>query len=135
MQERQLHRVADLLDLPDEATDVLVADVGHLLQHQVLDLRLRHALVRVAGLGVDQQRVARLERLLGQQVGEQDHPLLVRVPDHQRAKAAALDVGGEHLTQRAHLAGAFEAAGLDHGERLVEPQRLAAAQRRELDRG
>ncbi len=62
VQERQLHGVADLLDLPEQATDVVVVDVGHLLQHEVLDLGLGHPLVGVAGLGVDQQRVAGLER-------------------------------------------------------------------------
>ncbi len=40
----------------------LVLDVGHLLQHQVLDLGLGHTLVRVARLGVHQERVAGLER-------------------------------------------------------------------------
>ena len=68
VQERQLDGVADLLDLPEQATDVGVVDVGHLLQHEVLDLGLGHPLVGVARLGVDQQRVARLERESGSSV-------------------------------------------------------------------
>ena len=58
VQERQLDGVADLLDLPGQAADVAVADVGHLFEDQVLDLGLGDALERVPGLGVDQQRVA-----------------------------------------------------------------------------
>ena len=38
VQERQLDRVGDLLDLVVEAADVGVGDVGHLLEHQLLDL-------------------------------------------------------------------------------------------------
>ena len=36
--ERQLDRVGDLLDLAVEAADVVVGDVGHLLEHELLDL-------------------------------------------------------------------------------------------------
>ena len=57
VQERQFDRVADLLDLPAEATDVVVVDVGNLFQHQVLDLGLGDPLERVAGFGIDQQRI------------------------------------------------------------------------------
>ena len=35
VQERQLDRVGDLLDLAVEAADVLVGDVGHLFEDQV----------------------------------------------------------------------------------------------------
>ena len=152
MQERQLHGVADLLDLPEQAADVLVGDVRHLLQHEVLDLGLRDALVGVAGLGVDQQRVAGLERDVvvvvrgegdegrvvlgkGERGGEPDDPLLVGVPDHERAAGQLRGRRGQHLTQAADLADAFELAGLDDGEGLVEPHRLPAAQRLGLDRG
>ena len=41
VQERQLHGVADRLDLALEAADVLVADVGDLLEDELLDLFLR----------------------------------------------------------------------------------------------
>ena len=138
MQERQLDGVADLLDLAAQAADVVVADVGHLLEHQILDLGLGDALERVPGLGVDQQRVAgpQLARpqvvvelvvvprraVLGgdQRLGQPDDALLVGVPDHERAVPV-----GEDLAQRADLADRLEVAGLDDGQRLVEADRLA----------
>ena len=43
VQERQLDRVADVLDLALEAADVLVADVGDLLEDELLDLLARAA--------------------------------------------------------------------------------------------
>ena len=61
VQERQLHGVADLLDLPAQPADVVVGDVGDLFQHQVLDLGLGDALEGVTGLGVHQQRVTRAQ--------------------------------------------------------------------------
>ena len=39
VQERQLDGVGDGLDLAVETADVLVGDVGHLLEHQLFDLR------------------------------------------------------------------------------------------------
>ena len=105
MQERQLDGVADLLDLPAQAADVVVADVGHLFEHQVLDLGLGDALEGVAGLGVDQQRVAgpqlartqivvdvvvvAVRQILGghQRLGQPHDALLVGVADHERAVA------------------------------------------------
>jgi hypothetical protein len=142
VQERQLHRVANLLDLPEQAADVLVRDVRHLLQHEVLDLCLRHPLVGVAGLRVDQQRVARLERdevgvvvREGQRRGEPHDPLLVGVPDHERASGQAVRGRvGEHLAQAADLADALEVAGFDDGQRLVEADGLPGLQPLALDR-
>ena len=143
VQERQLDGVADLLDLPGQATDVVVADVGHLFEDQILDLGLGDALERVAGLGVDQQRVtgAQLARaqvvvvdVVGvavgqvarrhQRLGQPHDALLVGVADHQRAMAV-----GEDLAQRADLADRLEVAGLDDGQRLVEADRLALLER------
>jgi hypothetical protein len=113
------------------------SDVGHLLEHQVLDLGLGDALERVAGLGVDQQqspgrslrgrsssrgpRAPRRQILRGdQRFGEPDDALLVGVPDHQRPVSV-----GQHLAQRADLADRFEGAGLHDGQRLVQPDGLA----------
>ena len=51
------------------------------------------------------------------------------MPDHQRAPGQPVRGRlGEHLAQPADLADPLELAGLDHGQRLVEPHRLAAAQ-------
>ena len=58
VQERQLDGVADLLDLPAQPADVVVADVGHLFENEILDLGLGDALERVSRLRVDEQRVA-----------------------------------------------------------------------------
>ena len=41
VEERELDRVDDRLDLLGETPDVLVGDVGYLLEHEVLDLGLR----------------------------------------------------------------------------------------------
>ena len=139
MQERQLDSVADLLDLPREATDVVVADVGDLLEHEVLDLGLRDPLERVAGLGVHEQRVAGtqpartvvrqivtvvggvLGQVLGghQRLGQPHDAFFVGVADDQRAVPVRQD-----LAQCADLAHRFEVAGLDHSQRLVEANRL-----------
>ena len=147
VQERQFDGVADLLDLPAQAADVVVADVGHLFEHQILDLGLGDALERVSGLGVDQQRVAgaQLARpivvvvVLGstssgqelgghQRLGQPDDALLVGVADHERAVAV-----GEDLAQRADLADRFEVARLDDRQRLVEADGLALLQRLGVD--
>jgi hypothetical protein len=142
VQERQLHGVADLLDLAEQPADVLVGDVGHLLQHEVFDLGLRDTLVGVAGLGVDQQGVAGLERderrvvgRQGERRGEPHHALLVRVPHHERTAGEAVRGRlGQHLAQAADLADALEVAGLDDREGLVETHGLPAAQHVGLDR-
>lgn len=140
MQERQLDSVADLLDLPREATDVVVADVGDLLEHEILDLGLRDPLEGVAGLRVHEQRVAGPQparpvvahivtvdsRGVGQVLGShqrlcQPHDaFFVRVTDDQRAVPV-----GQDLAQGADLAHRFEVARLDDGQRLVEADRLA----------
>jgi len=79
VQERQLHRVADLLDLPGEATDVVVVDVGNLLEDELLDLALRDPLVGVCRAGLDHQRVTGAQRRVGEGVCEMDDALLVGV--------------------------------------------------------
>lgn len=40
VEERQLDGVTDLLDLPAEAADVVVVDVGNLFEDEILDLGL-----------------------------------------------------------------------------------------------
>ena len=141
MQERQLDGVADLLDLAPQAADVAVADVGHLLQHQVLDLGLGDALERVAGLGVDEQRVAgpQLARpqvvvplvvvAVGQvrrgheRLGQPDDAFLVGVTDHERAVSV-----GKNFAQGGDFSDRLEVSGLDDGQRLVETDGLALLQ-------
>ena len=57
MQERQFDCVTDLLDLTSQTADIAVVDVGNLLEDEILHLGLGNALERVAGLGIDQQRI------------------------------------------------------------------------------
>ena len=128
VQERQLDGVADLLDLSAETTDVLVPDIGHLFEDEVLDLGLGHPLEGESGFGVDEQRVARTQLaalavlrvdLAQQRLGQPHDALLVGVADDQRPPAVP-----ENLAQRADLADRVELAGLDDGQGLVQTQRL-----------
>jgi len=57
VQERQLDRVSDRLDLPGQPTDVGIVDVRNLFENQLLDLALRNPLVRVRGTRLEQERV------------------------------------------------------------------------------
>ncbi|CAB4966268.1 unannotated protein [freshwater metagenome] len=130
VQVGQLDGVADRVDLGGEAADLRVVDVRHLLEHQLLDLRLRHDLVDVAGAGVEQQRVAGADGdVLGaQRLGEADDPLLVGVGDDQGTLAV-----GEDLLEHHDLADLLEVERGDDVERLVEHDLLAAHEAVELD--
>ena len=63
VEERQLDRVGDLLDLVVEPADVGVGDVGHLLEQQVLDLGPRQLLEQQVRRGVEAHVVAAAERV------------------------------------------------------------------------
>ena len=119
VQVRQLDGVPDLVDLVAQAADVLVRDVGDLLEDELLDLGLGDPLVDEAGARVDQQPVADPHLVLAQGVRDPGHPLLVGVPDDQHAVLA------EDLLELDDLADPLEAAGLDDVQRLVQ-QHLAA---------
>ena len=77
VEERQLDRVGDHLDLLVEAADVLVVDVGHLLEGEVLHLGTGQLLEHQAGAGVEQHRVAVAELDVAELVEQLDHALLV----------------------------------------------------------
>ena len=96
-----------------EPTDVAVLDIGHLLQHQVLDLGFGAARRRSRPC-VDQQGVTGLERYIHQRGRQVHHLLLVGMTDDQRPFAAL-----EHLAH-AHFADDVKGSGLDDGERLVQ---------------
>ena len=55
VQERELDGVADRFDLSAQPADVLVGDVGDLLQDELLDLLLRQLLEDVTGPWVVEQ--------------------------------------------------------------------------------
>ena len=121
VQERQFDRIANLLDLSGQATDIAIRDIRHLFEHQILDLGLGDSFEGITGLAVDQQRVTRAQlarlqiviqgsghlgrHILGchQRLGKPDDPLLVSVPDNHRTVSV-----GKHLTQGADLADRFE---------------------------
>ena len=148
VQERQLDGVPDEFDLPAQSADVAVGDIRDLLQHEVLHLCFGNALEGIAGLGVDQQGVtgAELSRPLvlieglrdlrrhvldrDQRLGQPDDALLVGMADDQCAMSV-----GKDLAQRADLADGFEVPGLDDGQRLVEPDRLALLEALDVDVG
>ena len=79
MHERQFDRVTDGIDLVAESADVLVADVGHLLEDELLDLGLRDALEHVPGADIAQQRVAGPHPVLAQGLSNAHDSLLVGV--------------------------------------------------------
>ncbi len=130
VQERQFDGVADGLDLAGEPTDVRVVDVGNLFEDELLDLAFGDALVRVGRTRLEQQGITDPKRLVAQEVGQVDDPLLVGVPDHQRPVAAV-----ENLLQHDDLTGALEPARGDDVHGLVEHDLLAVLQRVDLDLG
>ena len=76
VQERQLDRVADQVDLALEPADVLVADVGDLLEDEFLDLLARQLLGHDDRSRVEQRGVA----------GAQPRSAGVRRPGRRRAR-------------------------------------------------
>ena len=127
---RELDRVLDHLDLVVEAADVVVGDVGHLLEHELLDLGTRQLLEQQARAALHQQVVAGAQLLVQQLVGELADALLVGAPDDQRARAVV-----EQLLERDDLAGDLGVAGEHDVERLVEHDLLAAPQLLGLELG
>ena len=116
VEERQLDRVGDLLDLAVEAADVGVGDVGHLLEHELLDLGTGQPLEQQPRAAVHEDVVAGPQGLGADEVlGELDDPLLVG-PTHDEGPPAAF----EHLVEGDDLAGDLGPAGHHHVERLVE---------------
>jgi hypothetical protein len=113
VEERQLDGVGDLLDLVVETADVVVGDVGHLLEDQLLHLGPGELLEQEARPGVHEDGVARPQRL-GEPLGQLHHPLLVGTTDDQRPAVAQL------LLQRHDLAGELGPAGQHDVQRLVE---------------
>ena len=122
---RELDRVLDRVDLVVEAADVVVGDVGDLLEHELLDLGPRDALDQQAGAAVHQEVVAGAQLLAEQRRRELAHPLLVGPADDQGAVLAL-----EELLEDDDLAGHVGGAGEHDVERLVERDLLAARDRR-----
>ena len=123
VEERQLHRVGDHLDLVVEAADVVVVDVGHLFEGEVLDLGARQLLEHEARARVEQDGVAVAEPHVAELVEQLDDALLVGAAHDQGAGVV------EALLEGDDLAGELGAAGQHHVERLVEDDLRAAVER------
>ena len=130
VQERQLDRVGDRLDLGVEAADVGVRDVGHLLEQQVLDLGAGQLLEQHVRARVEPQEVAAAQARATQHARQLAHPLLVGAPDDDRADAVL-----HHLLERDHLAGVLRPTRLDHVVALVEGDLGAEIEQFVLDVG
>jgi len=115
---------------PPQTADLLVADVRHFLQDEFFDLALRNDLVDIAGAGFEQQGITRADVDVQQRLGEPYHPFLIGVPEHQGALAVL-----EDLLEGDDVPDALELHGLDHVERFVEHQFLAAPELFEVDAG
>ena len=118
----QLDRVGDHLDLLVEAADVVVVDVRHLFEGQVLDLGAGQLLEDEAGAGVEQDGVAVAELHVPHRVDQLDDALLVG-PAHDEGAVAV-----EALLEDHDLAGQVGAAGQHDVERLVEDDLGAAGE-------
>ena len=127
VQVGQLDRVADRLDLRPQAPDLLVGDVGDLLQDQLFDLGAHQALVDEPAAPVEAHRVAHPQRLLGHRPGQAHHPLLASRPDHDDPPV------GHDVPDGGHLAGRIEGPDVDHAHGLVEQHLLAPLQLLDLD--
>ena len=105
VQPRELEGVGVLLDLVVEAADVLIGDVGHLLEDELFDLRAGQALEQQTGAGIHQQRVARPQLLADERRRQLDHPLLVGAAHDHRPMLV------EQLLEGDDLAGQLGAPG------------------------
>src|SRR5690554_4136499 len=126
--EWQLDGIADRLDLVRQTTDLLVGDVGHLLEDEFLDLGAGELLEHQARPGVDADEVARPEVLVLHRVGELHDLFFVGVGDHHHPAVLQL------LADAHHLAGPLEATDVDHVVALVEEHFLADRELLDLDR-
>ncbi|GAA3110438.1 hypothetical protein GCM10020254_65630 [Streptomyces goshikiensis] len=126
----ELDGVADQLDLVAQAADLVVVDVRDLFEDEFLDLALGDHFVDVAGAGFEQQGVAGADGDVQERLGEPHHPFLVGVPDDQGALAVFKD-----FLEGDDVPGPLVLHGLDHVERFVEHDLLAAPEVFRLDAG
>ena len=127
MQVGQLHAVADGLDLRRESTDVVVAEVRHLLEDEVGDLRPRDALDGDVAALVHEDRVADPDLLVPDAAAAAHDPLLVLTHDDQEPVLV------EDLLDDDDLTGDVLAVHGDDVHRLVESHLTADAELVGLD--
>ena len=128
VEERELHGVADVLDLRPQAPDVLVADVWDLLEDGLLHLLLRELLQGVVRLRVEQHGVSGPN--LSPDGGSQHRDGLFVPPAHDHRAILA-----EELLDGHHLAGDVVLQHLDHVEGFVEDDLDALHQMGAVDLG
>ena len=116
VEERQLDRVADQVDLALEAADVLVADVGDLLQDELLDLFAREQLGDHDRPRVEQRGVAGPQARVQELSGHVGDVLVVAATEHDRT------VGAEPVFDLHDLAGAVGRQDLDHVQGFVQQE-------------
>jgi hypothetical protein len=129
VEERHLDGVADVLDLAAEPPDVLIGDVGDLLEHQLLDLFLREPFQDVARPRIVEERIARPEALAAELPRDDGHHLLIAPTEDDHTLLA------EKLLHRDDLPLAILFEHLDHVEGLVQDHLGAAVQTGAVDLG
>ena len=130
VQERQLHRVTDHLDLIAQTADVLVVDVRYFLQDKFFHFGLGNPFQGESGPNIDQQRVPGTKTLRAKRFGEVHHLLLIGVRDHQRPLTAL-----EDLLEHHNVAASLESGHVDDVHRLVEQDLLAGHERGHINGG
>ena len=113
VQEGQLHRVLDRLDLRAQAADVRVADVRDLLQDQLLHLLALDELQGHPVAGVDRDHLARARLGLAQGAGHAQDAVVAGASAHDQPG------GVKDLLDRCQLARLLVAQHGDHGRVLV----------------
>ena len=122
VEERQLDGVTDRVDLPLETSDVLVANVGDLLEDELLDLFLGEELDRDVGPRVEQDVVADADRGVEERARQVRDILLVTAADDDQAIVA------QFVLDLHDLARAVGVEHLDHVEGLVQDDLDAGAE-------
>ena len=123
MQEGQLDGVDDLLYLAIQATDVLIRDVRHLLQDQVLHAGSGKPLQEKAGPRVQHRRVAAVQPDADELGAQLDDLLLVRTAHDHGPEST-----GHDLPHGDDLAGGLVAPGQHDAHGVVEDDLLARGQ-------
>ena len=115
----QLDAVPQLADLLLEAADVVVRNVRHLLQDDLLDLRLGQLLQYVAGARLQEQIVPHVKVQVPHVLGQHDDAFLVGATDDQHPVVV------QTVQQPHDLSPVFVIADLDHVQGFVQNQQLA----------
>ncbi len=120
----QLDRVLDRLDLVGETADLVVGDVGHLFEDELLDLRSHQLLVDEAGLRVHPDMVADADELSLEWGGDLDDPFFVGAAEDDDAVLVEDLLDGDDLARRGEVANVDDVVGLVEQHLLADLERL-----------